>query len=270
MEAIRRFSNFEILLRFGVRKEKKVWVEILFLPCNELWYLLLLDNWVVVVWFVVGANLVFLQQTDDSAQDGDSGNEMSFSATSWRKRQLTQKLHSSKWFSAETILKLLLYCCFENEKCLFTLEFKFNKRNKNFLIFIFYEFTFFARKPWFECPSPNWDGAIYFTFVFTLPYPHSFDKKRGERRSFFSLPLSLFLLVSNRHFLNETCAPLSYAAHLHISKRERERNRWDTPTHQKAIAREKKTSFGVRFERDAAISRLENAQKLKLENVSSV
>ena len=195
---------------------------------------------------------------------------MSFSATSWRKRQFTQKLHSSKWFSAETILKLLLYCCFANEKCLFTLEFKFNKRNKNFLIFIFYEFTFFARKPWFECPSPNWDGAIYFTFVFTLPYPHSFDKKRGERRSFFSLPLSLFLLVSNRHFLNETCAPLSYAAHPHISKRERERNRWDTPTHQKAIAREKKTSFGVRFERDAAISRLENAQKLKLENVSSV
>ena len=96
--------------------------------------------------------------------------------------------------------------------------------------------------------------------------------KRGGRGDPFSLSLSLsfFLLVSNRHFLNETCAPLSYAAHPHISKRERERNRWDTPTHQKAIAREKKTSFGVRFERDAAISRLENAQKLKLENVSSV
>jgi hypothetical protein len=45
---------------------------------------------------------------------------------------LTQKLHSSKWISAETILKLLLYCCFANEKCLFTLEFKFNNEIKTF------------------------------------------------------------------------------------------------------------------------------------------
>jgi hypothetical protein len=45
---------------------------------------------------------------------------------------LTQKLHSSKWFSADSILKLLLYCCFANEKCLFTLEFKFNNEIKTF------------------------------------------------------------------------------------------------------------------------------------------